>query len=145
MKNVTPFLWYKEDARKVAKFYASVFKGSKIIDADAMSARVVVGGQELILFNGGPHFKFTPAFSLSISCKTQKEVDYFWKKLSKGGKLSHCGWLEDKYGLSWQVIPEILPDLLGHKDRVKAGRAMQAMLKMGKLDIAKLRKAFNGA
>jgi predicted 3-demethylubiquinone-9 3-methyltransferase (glyoxalase superfamily) len=99
---------------------------------------------EFIALNGGPHYKFSPAVSFFVNCQTQKEINYYWKKLSAGGKFQKCGWLQDKFGLSWQIIPSILGDLLGDDDQEKAGRAMAAMLKMKKLDIAKLKKAHAG-
>lgn len=137
---VTPFIWFQDQAHDAAKFYCSVFKGSKIVRKDAMSATVRLQGRNFILFNGGDHYKLTPAFSMFITVKTQKEVDYYWDKLVKGGQESRCGWLVDKYGLSWQVIPEILGKLLSHKDYGKAGRAMQSMLRMNKIDINALKK-----
>jgi len=143
MKKITPFLWYNAKADEVAKFYCSVFKDSKIIRKNGNSVTFRIKDQELIAFNGGPLFKFTHAFSLSVPCKTQKEIDYYWGKLLKGGEKSRCGWLKDKYGLSWQIIPEILGDLLGSKDAVKANRAFQAMMKMDKIDIKALKKAYN--
>lgn len=143
-QKITPFLWFDGQAEKAARFYVSIFKNSRILSTDAMSATFRLEGQEYIAFNGGPQFKFTPAISLFVSCKTQAEVDYFWRKLSAGGRTQPCGWLKDKFGVSWQVIPSILGDLLGDDDREKAGRALQAMLKMKKLDIAKLKKAHAG-
>ena len=142
--NVTPFLWFQDQAHDAAKFYCSIFKGSRILRKDSMSATVRLQGRTYILFNGGEHYRLTPAFSMFITVKTQKEVDYYWNKLVKDGQESRCGWLVDKYGVSWQVIPEILGKLLSHKDKAKAGRAMQAMLQMSKIDIAALRKAFEG-
>lgn len=139
---ITPFLWYNDKAVEAAKFYASIFKGSKIRSQSPMSATLRLLGQDYILFNGGPHYKLNPSASLFVTVKTQKEVDHYWSKLLQGGgKPSRCGWLTDKYGLSWQVIPSILGELLSHKDRVKADRAMQAMLKMRKIDIKKLKQA----
>jgi predicted 3-demethylubiquinone-9 3-methyltransferase (glyoxalase superfamily) len=139
--NVTPFLWFKDKAHDAAKFYCSIFKGSKVVRKDGMSATVRLQGRTYILFNGGEHYRLTPAFSMFITVKTQKEVDYYWNKLLNGGQESRCGWLVDKYGLSWQVIPEILGALLSHKDRAKSGRAMQAMLEMRKIDIKALKQA----
>jgi predicted 3-demethylubiquinone-9 3-methyltransferase (glyoxalase superfamily) len=144
MQQVTPFLWFKDKAQEAAKFYVSVFKGAKLVDSNPMSATLRLKDQTLILFNGGPHYKLTPAFSLFISCKTQKEVDYYWSKLTKGGEESRCGWLVDKFGVSWQVIPEILGPCISDPDPAKAGRAMQAMLKMRKIDIKALKKAHTG-
>ena len=109
-----------------------------------MSATIRLNGQELVMFNGGPHFKFTPAISLFVHCQTQREIDYYWTKLSKGGEESRCGWLTDQFGLSWQVVPSILLGLLNDKNSAKADRAMQAMLQMGKLDIKALKQAHAG-
>lgn len=144
MRKVTPFLWFENRAEEAAKFYTSIFKNSKIIESSPISVRFELEGQELIAFNGGPHYKFNEAISLFVDCETQDEIDYYWSKLSKGGKPIQCGWLNDKFGLCWQIIPSILPDLIGGNDRVKADRAFKAMLKMEKLDIAKLKAAYNG-
>jgi predicted 3-demethylubiquinone-9 3-methyltransferase (glyoxalase superfamily) len=144
MQRVTPFLWFDGQAQQAAKFYTSVFKGSKIVSRSSMSATFRMDGKEYIAFNGGPLYKFTPAISLFVSCKTQREVDYYWKRLSAGGEIARCGWLKDKFGVSWQIVPSILGDLLGDLDEEKAGRAMEAMLKMKKLDIAKLKRAHSG-
>ena len=142
-KKITPCLLYAKDAAKAAKYYTSIFKDGKILSSGDMFAVFRIGGQEFLALNG-PAKKFTWAVSFMIDCKDQKEVDYFWNKLSKGGKTLPCGWLEDKYGMAWQVVPAILPKLFGARDREKANRAIQAMLKMKKLDIAKLRAAFDG-
>lgn len=151
MQKITPFLWYNGNVEEVANFYISIFKDSKIISTMPgpggmfMSATIEINGQEFILFNGGPMFQFTEAISLFIKCETQDEIDYYWKKLIEGGgQESRCGWLKDKYGLSWQVVPPVLGDLLTNKDREKAGRAMQAMLQMNKIVIADLQNAFDG-
>ncbi len=150
MQKVTPFLWFNTEAEAAAKFYTSIFKNSKILsvmpgpDGNAMGVSFELEGQEFKAINGGPQFKFTEAISLFVDCKDQKEVDYFWEKLSVGGKTQQCGWLKDKYGLSWQIIPAALGDMLGDDDREKANRAMQAMLAMEKIDIAGLKKAFDG-
>jgi len=143
-KKITPFLWFNGSAEQAAKFYTSVFKKSKILHSDPMSSEFQLDGQRFIALNGGPHYKFTPAVSFFVSCKTQSEVDYYWKKLSAGGKPGRCGWLQDKFGISWQIVPEILGDLLGDDDEEKSARAMKAMMKMTKLDIAKLKKAHLG-
>ncbi len=140
-QKITPFLWFDGQAEQAAKFYTSIFKKSKIVNVSPMAAKFRLEGQEFIALNGGPQFKFTPAISFFVSCKTQKEVDYYWKKLSAGGEIQQCGWLKDKFGLSWQIVPSILGDLLGDDDERKASRAMESMLKMKKLDIAKLKKA----
>ena len=141
---ITPFLWLGSQADKAAKFYSSIFKGAEILSVSPMSATIRLGGQKLILFNGGPHYRLTPAVSLFVHCQTQKEVDYYWARLSRGGEESRCGWLVDKFSLSWQVVPDILFTLLNDKDPVKADRAMQAMLKMKKLDIKRLMQAAAG-
>ena len=151
MQKITPFLWYNDQAEEAANLYVSIFKGGKIVDvrrtgdgedASVTAVTFVIGGQEYIAFNGGPHFTFTPATSLFVHCDTQAEVDYFWEKLcADGGTPSQCGWLTDKFGLSWQIIPEILGDLLSDADDERAARAMQAMLTMSKIDIAKLKEA----
>ena len=149
MQKITPFLWYDGQAEAAAKFYVSLFKGSRILSVSrngkkVMSATFRIGGQKFIAFNGGPHFKFTHAVSMFVDCRTQREVDRLWGKLSKGGQKSRCGWLKDRFGLSWQIIPSILGDLLGDKDEKKAGRVMRAMLKMDKIDIKKLKQAHRG-
>jgi predicted 3-demethylubiquinone-9 3-methyltransferase (glyoxalase superfamily) len=153
MQKITPFLWFNNNAEEAAKFYVSIFKKSKIVSTtrygdagpgpkgSVMSVVFQLEGQSFYALNGGPLYSFTPAISLFVSCKTQKEVDTLWKKLSEGGQEQPCGWVTDKFGLSWQVIPDVLGTLLGDKDRAKAGRAMQAMLKMKKIDIAALKAA----
>ena len=155
MQKITPFLWFDNNSDEAIKFYISVFKNSKLISAsyygDAgpgpkgtiMTATIELEGQRFMLLNGGPLFKFTEAVSFFVSCKTQEEVDYYWDKLIEGGgHPSQCGWLKDKFGLSWQIVPEILGDLIGGKDARRANNAMQAMLKMSKLDIKKLKEAY---
>jgi predicted 3-demethylubiquinone-9 3-methyltransferase (glyoxalase superfamily) len=149
MQKITPFLWYNDKAEEAAKLYCSIFKNSKILKTSREGKKVWcvtfrINGQELTAFNGGPKFKFTHAISLYVHCKTQLEVDHYWNKLSKGGKKIQCGWLKDKYGLSWQIIPDTLGDLLGDKDPAKSGRVYQAMMKMTKIDIKALKKAYNG-
>ena len=154
MQKITPFLWFDKEAKEAAKFYTSLFKGSKIKNAEAFDDTpsgtvdiipVELMGVEFILMNAGPQFKFTEAISFVIDCKDQKEVDYYWEKLTAdGGEESMCGWLKDKFGLSWQVVPRQLNEMLGDRDKEKAGLAMQAMLKMKKIDIAGLKKAFEG-
>lgn len=148
-KKITPFLWFNNNALEAAEFYVSLFKNSKIIDrpkgdAPVTSVTFILDGQEMVAFNGGPHFTFTPAISLFVNCETQEEVDALWNKfLENGGKESQCGWLNDKYGLSWQIIPSVLGKMLQDDDREKSGRVMQAMLKMHKIDIALLQKAYD--
>lgn len=149
MQKITPFLWYDGQAEEAAVFYTSVFKDSKLGEIKhagpmVMSASFQLFGQEYVAFNGGPMFKFNEAISLFVSCETQEEIDEYWEKLTAGGEESRCGWLKDKFGLSWQVVPPILIELLGDTDRVKAKRVMDAMLQMNKLDIAVLKKAYEG-
>jgi predicted 3-demethylubiquinone-9 3-methyltransferase (glyoxalase superfamily) len=151
-QKITPFLWFDGDVEEAMNFYLSVFKDGSAESVHrpapgkpAQSATVTLRGQRLHLFNGGPHYKLTPAFSLMVDCETQTEVDDLWAKLSAGGAESRCGWLQDRYGLSWQIVPTILVKLLRDKNPDKAGRAMQAMLQMGKIDIAGLQKAYDGA
>ena len=156
MQNISPFLWFNNNAEEAINFYVSLFKNSRITktvrcgDAgpgpkgSVLTMEFELDGLQLVALNGGPHYSFTPAISLAISCETQAEVDRLWDSLVAGGKPVQCGWLEDKYGLSWQVVPTILPKLLADPDPKKAARAMQAMMKMVKLDIAELEKAANG-
>jgi predicted 3-demethylubiquinone-9 3-methyltransferase (glyoxalase superfamily) len=144
MQKITPFLWFDGKAGEAAKFYTSIFKNSKITSASPMSATFELAGQKFIALNGGPQFKFTEAISFFVRCETQKEIDYFWEKLSAGGKKGQCGWLKDKFGVSWQVIPPILGELLNDEDDEKSQRVLQAMLKMSKLDIKKLKQAAKG-
>jgi len=158
MQKITPFLWFDDNAEEAVKFYTSIFKNSKIgkiarydeagekaagrAAGSVMTVEFQLEGQDFIALNGGPHFKFTEAISFVVSCKTQAEVDYYWNKLTAdGGKEVQCGWLKDKYGLSWQVVPTILPELLSDKDAAKSQRVMEAMLQMVKLDIKKLKQA----
>jgi len=142
---VTPFLWYDGQAEEAARFYVSVFgKGSRVKSASPMSVTFELEGQPFIALNGGPMFKFTEAVSLFVDCKDQREVDRFWKKLTAGGAPGRCGWLKDRFGLSWQVVPRALGECLGGPDRAGAQRAMEAMLKMGKLEVKALRAAYRG-
>ena len=155
MQKIMPFLWFDGKAEEAMKFYVSIFKNSKVLGVSrygeagpgpkgsAMTVRFELDGQEFIGLNGGPQFKFTEAVSFSVDCKTQKEVDELWEKLSEGGEQGPCGWLKDKYGLSWQIVPSILGKLLRDKDPAKANRVMKAMLQMKKLDIAGLQKAYD--
>jgi predicted 3-demethylubiquinone-9 3-methyltransferase (glyoxalase superfamily) len=155
MKKLTPFLWYDGQAEEAAKHYVSIFKGrmgtiSRYGEGapgkagSVLTASFEIMGLEFVALNGGPQYKFTEAVSFQIPCESQEEVDYYWDKLGAGGKFSMCGWLKDKFGVSWQVVPTALPKLLGDADKARANRAMQAMLKMQKLDIAKLEAAANG-
>ena len=145
---ITPFLWFDSQAEPAARFYTSIFKNSKILgsspgpDGKPMVVNFQIEGQEIIALNGGPQFQFSEAFSFVVNCETQEEVDYYWSRLTAdGGRESMCGWLKDKFGFSWQIVPVQLSKLLGDKDRERAARAMQAMLKMKKLDIAGLERA----
>jgi len=157
MPKITTFLTFNNQAEDAANFYTSVFKNSKIVSASRygetgpgpkgslMTATVSLDWQELILLNGGPSFTFTPGFSLFVSCETQAEVDDYWSKLTAGGgKEVACGWVTDKFGVSWQIVPTVLMKLIADKDARKAERVMQAMMKMVKLDIAELQKAAAG-
>ena len=150
MPRLTPFLWYEGNVAEAMALYTSVFPASKVVstmpgpDGSVMSATFELDGQQFIAYAGGPHLKLTPAVSMFVSCETQAEVDRIWAQLTEGGEESQCGWLIDRFGLSWQVIPTVLPKLLGDPDRVKAGRAVQAMIKMKKIDIAELERAFAG-
>ena len=157
MQKITPFLWFDEQAEEAAKFYCSVFKNSRILSVShyaeglpkpagtVMTVSFELDGQEFTALNGGPEFKFDEAISFSVSCDTQDEVDYYWHKLTAGGEESMCGWLKDKYGLSWQIVPSTIGETVGGPDREGAQRATEAMLQMKKLDIAKLREAYAGA
>lgn len=142
---VSTFLWFESGAVEAAQLYCSIFPVSKITSSNSMSTSFEIEGQRFIAFNGGPHYKLSPAISLFVSCNTQAEVDALWKRfLDAGGKESRCGWLVDKYDLSWQIIPTRLLELMSDPDRVKANRAVQAMMTMQKIDIAALEKAFRG-
>lgn len=144
MQKITPFLWFNGQAGEAAKFYTSIFQNSKVVSTSPMSATFRLAGQKFIALNGGPQFQFSEAISFFVSCDTQKEIDYFWEKLSAGGEKSRCGWLKDRFGVSWQIVPPILGELLHDEDDVKSGRVMQAMLRMSKLDIKKLQRAAAG-
>jgi predicted 3-demethylubiquinone-9 3-methyltransferase (glyoxalase superfamily) len=157
VQKITPFLWFDDNAEAAVKFYTSVFKRSKVLriarygEAGANASGRAAGsvmtiafeleGQKFLALNGGPFFKFNESISFVVNCRTQAEVDFFWKKLSAGGKESQCGWLKDRFGVSWQVVPSILGELLDGRDPEKAGRVMQAVLKMRKLDIKTLKNA----
>jgi predicted 3-demethylubiquinone-9 3-methyltransferase (glyoxalase superfamily) len=152
-QKITPFLWFDTQAEEAANFYVSIFKNSKIgkisrygdagpgPKGSVMVISFELEGQQFTALNGGPQFKFTPAISLMVNCDTQQEVDELWEKLSAGGRTDHCGWLQDRFGLSWQIVPTALGRLMSSPDREKANRVMQAMLKMNKLDIATLERA----
>jgi predicted 3-demethylubiquinone-9 3-methyltransferase (glyoxalase superfamily) len=139
MQKITPFLWFDGKAEEAMNFYVSIFKNSKIVSAN----RFQLDGQEFLALNGGPQFTFSPAVSFFVNCETQQEVDELWEKLSAGGEKSRCGWLKDKYGLSWQIIPSVLTKMLGDKDAGKAKRVMEAMLQMDKIDIDRLKQAYH--
>lgn len=151
MQKIIPFLWFDNNAEEAINFYVSIFKNSKIIsktpgpNGTLLTAEFQLEGQDFYALNGGPRFKFTEAISLFVNCQTQEEVDELWEKLSAGGEESMCGWLKDKYGLSWQIIPAVLGELLRDKDPEKAGRVMQAMLQMSKIDIKTLQQAYHQA
>jgi predicted 3-demethylubiquinone-9 3-methyltransferase (glyoxalase superfamily) len=154
MQKITTFLWFDDKAEEAMNFYLSVFKNSKVVSVSrygdagpgpkgsVMVATFQLDGQEFMALNGGPHFKFTEAISLLVNCETQEEVDRFWEKLSDGGEKSQCGWLKDKYGLSWQIVPTVLGEMMQDKDPEKTKRVMEAMLQMDKIDIDTLKRAY---
>ena len=151
---ITPFLWFDNQAEEAANFYVSIFENSEVTGVSrygeagpgpagtAMTASFRLDGQDFVALNGGPLFTFTEAVSFVIDCKNQGEVDYFWDKLTEGGEPGRCGWLKDRFGLSWQVNPTVLTEMLQDENRERADRVMQAMLQMGKIDIAKLEEAY---
>src|SRR5205809_7331467 len=157
MQKIAPFLWFDNQAEDAVKFYVSIFGNSKIGSitryeeeaakasgrpkGSVMTVAFELAGQQFVALNGGPLFKFTEAVSFVVNCETQEEVDYFWSKLSAGGEESRCGWLKDKFGLSWQVVPTVLTELLQDKDAAKSQRVMKAMLQMDKIDVAALKQA----
>jgi len=155
-QKITPFLWFDSSAEEAANLYVSVFKNSKVTSVSrygeagpgpkgsAMSVTFQLDGQEFMARNGGPLFKFTEAISFFVNCETQDEIDRLWSKLGDGGEPGQCGWLRDKFGLSWQIVPNVLGELMGDPDPEKSRRVTQAMLKMGKLDIAGLRRTYDG-
>jgi predicted 3-demethylubiquinone-9 3-methyltransferase (glyoxalase superfamily) len=152
-KTITPYLWFDTQGEDAAKFYASVFPNSRIVDVArygsagprpegmAMTVSFELDGQPFVALNGGPDFTFNEAVSFQVSCETQEEVDRYWDSLSEGGEEGPCGWLKDRFGLSWQIVPTALPRLLGDPDRERSQRVMQAMLKMGKIEIGELERA----
>ena len=150
MLTITPFLWFDGQAEEAMNFYLSIFPNSRALgvmpgpDGTAMSVSFELEGQRFHALNGGPQFSFTPAISIFVSCETQQEVDELWDKLSEGGSTDRCGWLRDRYGLSWQVIPAALGRLMSGPDRARAGRALDAMLQMDRIDIAELERAAAG-
>jgi len=156
MSKITPFLWFDNQAEEAMNFYVSLFKNSKVGNVSrygegapvpagtVMSATFELDGQTIMALNGGPQFKFTEAISFYVDCADQAEVDHFWNKLCEGGEPGPCGWLKDKFGLSWQIIPKQLGQMLGDPNPDRSRRAMEAMLKMSKIDVAALEKAVNG-
>ena len=154
MQKITPFLWFNDNAEEAANFYVSIFKNAKIgrvtrygdagpgPKGTAMSVTFTLDGHEFFALNGGPKYSFTPAISLFVNCETQEEVDDLWEKLSAGGRRDRCGWLQDKFGLSWQIIPSALGQMLGDTDSEKAKRVMMAMLQMSKIEIKGLQQAY---
>ncbi|HET6797714.1 MAG TPA: VOC family protein [Gemmatimonadales bacterium] len=159
---ITPCLWFDNQAEEAARFYTGIFKNSKIgkisryteagreahgrPPGSVMTVEFELNGQPFTALNGGPHFKFNEAVSFQVMCQDQEEVDYYWNNLTRGGdpNAQQCGWVKDKYGLSWQVVPTALIEMMGDPDREKSGRAMEAMLKMKKIDIAAMRRAYEG-
>ncbi|HEU4934703.1 MAG TPA: VOC family protein [Pyrinomonadaceae bacterium] len=156
MQKITPFLWFDNNAEEAANFYVSIFKNSKVLSVSrygdagpgpkgtVMVAEFQIEGQEFVALNGGPRFKFDEAISFVVNCETQDEVEYFWERLSDGGKKSRCGWLQDKFGLWWQVVPTVLNKLMGDSDPEKVKRVTQAMLQMDRIDIEPLQRAYEG-
>ncbi|MET0647075.1 MAG: VOC family protein [Pyrinomonadaceae bacterium] len=158
MQKINTFLWFDTEAEEAANFYVSLFKNSKVQrvtrypaegeeitgkpPGTVMTVTFQLDGQDFIALNGGPHFKFTEAISLVVNCETQEEIDHFWEKLTEGGAEVQCGWLKDRYGLSWQIVPPVLDEMLQDEDREKAGRVMKAMLQMKKIDIQTLEQAY---
>ena len=157
MQKITPCLWFDTEAEEAATFYTSVFKNSRIVNVShyneagprpagmVLTVDFELDGQEFVALNGGPEFKFNEALSLQINCASQDEVDEFWARLSEGGEEGPCGWLKDRYGVSWQVVPTMLNDLINGPDPERSRRAMEAMLKMGKIDIAEIQRAVDAA
>jgi predicted 3-demethylubiquinone-9 3-methyltransferase (glyoxalase superfamily) len=156
MQKITPFLWFDSNAEEAMNFYVSIFKDAKILTVSrygeagpgpagaVMTAEFQLFGQEFVALNGGPRFKFTEAISFVVNCESQEEVDNYWEKLSEGGEKSRCGWLKDKFGLWWQVVPTILAELMSGPDAKKSQRVMQAMLQMDKIEIEPLKRAHAG-
>ena len=154
MQKITPFLWFDSQAEEAMNFYVSIFRNSKVLTVNrygdagpgpkgtVMTANFLLYGQEFVALNGGPQYKFTPAISFVVNCESQQEVDDLWDKLSAGGREDPCGWLQDKFGVSWQIVPSVLVKLLSDPDPVKAQRVMAAMMKMKKIDIAALKRAY---
>jgi predicted 3-demethylubiquinone-9 3-methyltransferase (glyoxalase superfamily) len=155
MKDITPCLWFDTEGEEAARFYTSVFPNSRILDVarygsagprpegTVMTVSFELDGREFLALNGGPQFTFSEAISFQVMCASQEEVDTYWSKLSEGGEEGPCGWLKDRYGLSWQINPAVLGEMLSDPDRAKANRVMEAMLKMKKIDIAALKRAYD--
>ncbi len=156
MQKITPFLWFDHQAEDAVEFYRSVFRKSNILritrygregpgpEGAVMTIEFRIGDQEFVALNGGPVFSFSQAISFVINCRTQKEIDYYWERLSEGGEQQPCGWLKDRFGISWQVVPVLLAEMLADPDPEKSGRVMKAMLPMGRLELAVLKKAYRG-
>jgi len=156
MQKISPFLWFDNQAEEAVNLYVSVFRNSKVGDVtrygdagpgpkgSVMTASFELEGQQFTALNGGPHFKFTEAVSFVVNCETQEEVDELWDKLSEGGQTQQCGWLKDRFGLSWQIVPSVLMELINDPDPQKSQRVTEAMLQMTRIDIAKLRQAYEG-
>jgi predicted 3-demethylubiquinone-9 3-methyltransferase (glyoxalase superfamily) len=154
-QTITPFLWFDGNAEEAVNFYTSTFKDGRIVSIDrypdsfeGMQGKVLtavfeLNGQQLMAIDGGPQYKFNEAVSLYVNCESQEEVDAYWNKLAEGGEILMCGWLKDKYGLTWQIIPKALPEMLQDKDRARAKRVMDAMMQMKKIDVAELQKAYD--
>jgi predicted 3-demethylubiquinone-9 3-methyltransferase (glyoxalase superfamily) len=157
MQGITPFLWFDGQAEEAAKFYVSIFKNSKLCTVNrygdhgpgpkgsVMIATFQIDGQSFLALNGGPQFKFTPAISFVVNCETQEEVDHYWEKLSQGGTKQRCGWLQDQFGVSWQIVPTALAKLMSDPDREKTSRVMGALMQMHKIDIQRLQQAYQQA
>jgi predicted 3-demethylubiquinone-9 3-methyltransferase (glyoxalase superfamily) len=159
-QKITPHLWFEDNAEEAAKFYTSIFKNSRVIDiahyeesaaevsgrpkGTVMTVRFELEGQQFMALNGGPIFKFSPAISFLVSCETQQEIDNLWEKLSEGGEQEQCGWLKDKFGVSWQIVPNILGEMMQDKDAEKSEKVMKALIQMKKIDIQSLQKAYAG-
>lgn len=155
MQKITPFLWFDNQAEEAMDFYISVFKNSEVLSVTrysegapgpsgtVMTAKFMIEGQEFVALNGGPQFQFTEAISFVVNCETQEEIDYYWEKLSDEGEEQGPGWVKDKYGLSWQIVPTVLEEMMGEGDPVKSQKVMSAMMKMNKIDINTLKQAYD--
>ena len=153
-KKIIPFLWFNDNAEEAANFYVSIFKNSKVLginyyppeapgkEGTVMTVKFELDGEEIVALNGGPHFTFSEAFSFWVKCDTQEEIDYFWEKLSQGGETSECGWLKDKFGLSWQIVPSSIEELISEENPERKNRVLKAVWQMQKLDIKVLEKAY---